>query len=201
VVGVGSRVSWQAVLAGAVVAMATFVTLWLLALAIGLSTVDQMRGRTFAVSAAVVSGLILLASLFLGGYVASRTTAGERPVEAAAYGVLVWGAMLLLFAGGVGFALPGAAVMAVPMADVSADRVKQELRLTDQQAERYAAIARESRGLAEQTTPQAAAWWAFGSVALSLIAAIAGGLTGCGPRLVAVREPERPTPVVVPRPA
>ena len=79
-----------------VVGLSLYVLLHLLALAIGLSTVDQLNARTFAVTAAIVSVFILLASVFLGGFVASRATVGEQPSEAMGYGVLVWGTMLLV---------------------------------------------------------------------------------------------------------
>jgi hypothetical protein len=203
-VSVGSRVSWAAVLAGAAVALAAFFALSLLALAIGLSVSDRVSDRTASVGAAILSAAILFVSLFYGGYVASRVTAGERPIEGVIYGVLVWGAMLLFLALGVRLGYPVAAREFGPnAAPVSADRVKQELGLNDQQAERYAILVGEPRGLAAEVSRRDAAWWTFAGVALSLLSAMAGGWFGTGAQVVLRRTDDntRVVPAVEPRPA
>lgn len=202
---VGTRVRWGAVMAGVVVALALYIMLSLLAVAVGLSTVDHMRGRTFGVAAAVIAGVILLGAMFLGGFIASRYTVGEERAEGATYGILVWGATLLLLTlGGVGTGLGavGATRDSGPYADrtVSAERMKQEYGWTDEQAQKYAAMTREARAAADQASPQAVAWWTFAGVALSLLAAIGGGLAGSGPEVATWRFRET-RPVVVPRPA
>ncbi|HEY1188839.1 MAG TPA: DUF2188 domain-containing protein [Gemmata sp.] len=187
---VGTRVRWSAVLAGAVVGLSLYALLSLLTLAAGLSTVDHMSGRSFAVTAAVVSAVVLLASVFIGGFVASKATVGEQPSEAMVYGVLVWGTMLLVMLGGglgLGFGAyaglrPGAA--SAPAGAADPDRLTRELSLTDRQAERYAGMAGQDRVAPAQVSPEAVAWWTFAGAALSLVAAIAGGLVGAGPEMV-----------------
>ncbi len=192
VMSVGTRVSWGAVLAGVVVALAVYVTLNLLAFAIGLSTIDQMGIRTFAVSAAIVSTLCLLASLFLGGFVASTSTVGEERSEAMTYGVLVWATMLLLLLAtgtglGVGFFAGARDMGRSGDPGVSAESLKQELNLTDQQAERYATVLQRGQGLPGKVSPVGLAWWTFGGVVLSILAAVGGSLAGAGPELVLKR--------------
>jgi hypothetical protein len=205
VVGVGSRVSWGAVAAGAVSAGAAYITLSLLALALGLTISDQMWGRNFTVAAVAISGLILLLSLFLGGYVASAATAGEQPREAGFYGVLVWAVMfLVLLTGGLGFGfghLSGIRQLAPASGPtVSAERLKEELGLSEQQAQHYRELTQAAA--APELSARDAAWWAFGGVALSLAAAIAGGWLGAGPELALRRTAEaRPAVTVAPRPA
>jgi len=208
VMSVGSRVSWEAVLAGAVIAMAAYLTLTLFAVAVGLSTRDWIGTKTFNISAAAIAALILLFSMFLGGFVASRATAGERPGEGASYGVLVWGTtFLLLVLGGLGFGvghLSGLRDIG-PSADVTVGtaRAQQELGLTDQQADKYAAMVRESREVTV-TDPAKAAWWVFVSVLVSMLSAIAGGFVGAGPALSLRRAPAAvvaENTAVVPRPA
>jgi hypothetical protein len=187
--GVRTRVRWEAVLAGAVVALAAFFALTLLALAITSSVSDGVPDRTTAITTAVLSAAILFASLFYGGYIASRLTAGERPMEGIIYGVLVWGATLLLLGvgarAGVGAAAsavgPGRATVVAPSAAPSADTLKRELALNDQQAAKYAALTGESRGV--DVSPRSAAWWAFLGVVLSLLSAMAGGWFGTGAQL------------------
>jgi Uncharacterized protein conserved in bacteria (DUF2188) len=197
-VGVGSRVSWGAVLAGVVVAVTTYFTLSFLVLAIGLSTMDRLSDRNFNITTAAVSAVILLVSMFVGGLVASRATAGENPVEGAAYGALVWGtSFILLAAGGLSFASSGLRALGPTAALPDAQRVRQDLGLTAQQAERYDVLARDAR-----TSPDAEklAWWTFAGVAFSLMSAIGGGIAGAGPEL-SIRARREPAAVIVPHPA
>jgi hypothetical protein len=199
---VGSRVSWGAVLAGAVIALATYIVLTLLALAIGLSAGDRGQAEGSRVAAAVTAAVILLIGMFVGGYIASRATAGEQPAEAAAYGVLVWGAtLLLLLAAGMGSALGFVRGMARGDAVANAQQMQQRLNLTEQQTQQYTAMLQEARGPGEGVSAQAAAWWSFAGVALSLLAAVGGGLLGAGPELVLRKFREDRGAVVAPRPA
>jgi hypothetical protein len=205
VLSVGSRVSWGAIVAGAAMAVAAYVTLTLLALAVGLSVAERQWGHGFTVAAAAISGLILMVSLFLGGFVASRATARERQLEAAIYGVLVWATVFSAFlAGGLslGFGYLGGVGQVARQAEVplAADRVKAELGLTDQQAQQYEAMTRNPEQAVAAKDATSAAWWAFTGVLVSLIAAVAGGLVGAGPELMLRRADDRPA-VVVPQPA
>lgn len=203
---VGTRVRWSAVLAGAVVGLSLYVLLNLLAFAVGLSTVDYMTGKTFAVTAAWVSAGILLVSVFLGGFIASRTTVGEQPSESMVYGVLVWGTMLLvMLAGGLGLgfgAYAGLRQGEAAAAGMDRDTVKRELNLTDQQADRYVVVTREAQRVPQRVSAEAVAWWTFAGAGLSLVAAIGGGLAGAGPSMV-MRDlrARRSVPVAVPQPA
>jgi len=186
---VGSRVSWAAVAAGVAVALAMYITLSLLAVAVGVSTIDQVGSQTFRIGAAIVSAVILLGSMFLGGYVVSRTTAGEQPGEAVAYGTIMWGTavMLLLTAGvstGTGY-LSGMREFGTPTTPaMDTAKMQRELNLTPAQADRYAAVTRDSQAAADRASPQAIAWWTFGGVALSLLSAMAGSYFGAGPEFV-----------------
>jgi len=204
---VGTRVRWGAVFAGAVVAMALYVMLSLLANAIGLTAIDSMTPRSFTITAAIIAAVILIATMFLGGFIASRFTVGEEPSEAMTYGVLVWGTLLLfLLVTGAGLGVGAFAGLKQAAPDTAAtgdvQAMKRELGLTDQQADKYQAYVQNVRATAERTNPATVAWWTFGGVALSLLAAVGGGLVGAGPEMFirAVREPRR-TAVVVPHPA
>jgi hypothetical protein len=187
VLGVDSRVSWEAVVAGAMVALAAYVTLSLFALALGLSISDQTWGRNFTVNAVTVSGLILVLSLFLGGYVASACTSGEQPREAGIYGVLVWGTVfVLLLIGGFGFGLghlSGLREISPANATVRTEQMKQDLGLTDQQVQKYETMVRDA-GTGLDVHTARAAWWATAGIAFSLLAAVVGGWLGGGPALV-----------------
>jgi hypothetical protein len=72
-----ARVSWGAIFAGAVVALATQLVLTLIGGAIGLATLSPATGRspsgtTLGVGAAIWLVISSLLSLFVGGYVAGR---------------------------------------------------------------------------------------------------------------------------------
>ena len=93
---VKSRVSWGAIAAGAMVALAVYFFLTLLGLAIGLEVasrrpVDQGLG----LGAGIYSIVTLLLSMFLGGWTTSRLAVGETKLEAVLYGVILWGVLFL----------------------------------------------------------------------------------------------------------
>lgn len=95
VLSVRSRVSWSAIAAGAMIALAVYFLLTLLGVAIGLE-VAVRREVSLGAGAAIYSIVALLLAMFLGGWAASRLAVGESKLEAVLYGVILWG---VLFAG------------------------------------------------------------------------------------------------------
>jgi hypothetical protein len=95
------RISWGAVLAGAAIVIAVHVSLSLLGLGIGLSTVDPAAGDTpraasFGIGAGiwwVVSNLI---ALVIGGYVAARLSGMPLRGDGIIHGLLTWAVTLLI---------------------------------------------------------------------------------------------------------
>ena len=95
------RISWGAVIAGAVIVLAVHIALSLLGLGIGLSTVDVAAGDTPQASSMgigagiwwVVSNLI---ALFIGGYVAARLSGIPVRGDGIIHGVLTWAVTLLV---------------------------------------------------------------------------------------------------------
>src|SRR5438270_743742 len=90
VMPVHSRISWSAIVAGSMLALAVAFLLTLLGSAIGLSVHDNVNGRNMAVGGVIWAVLVTAGSLFLGGFVASQMTTGEKKVEGLLYGLLVW---------------------------------------------------------------------------------------------------------------
>lgn len=132
VTGVRSRVSWQAIIAGSVVALAVYLVLTLLGSAIGLSVADRVDGRSIGIGAAVYAIVVTALALFSGGFVASQMTAGENKREGAMYGLFVWGivlaALMFLLAGGVkaGFsAMVGVATAGSAVSDTASRNFTQ----------------------------------------------------------------------------
>ena len=90
------RVSWGAVVAGVVIAVATQMVLSLLGAAIGLSTIDPMRYSspdvsTFGIGAGIWWGISSILSLFVGGWVAGHLAASPEKTDAILHGLLTWG--------------------------------------------------------------------------------------------------------------
>jgi hypothetical protein len=131
-VPVRSRISWGAIVAGSVLALALYFLLTLLGGAIGLSVSDRVDGQNIGTAAAIYAIAVTALCLFAGGFVAAQFTVGENKREAAVYGLLVWAmvfAMLLwLMATGVraGFnAMVGVATAGSSVANTAAQNTTQ----------------------------------------------------------------------------
>jgi hypothetical protein len=194
-VSVGSRVSWGAILAGAFIALTLCIFLTALGTAVGVTIFDNVRTDQLAVGAGIWSLVTLLVSLFVGGYVASRCTVGERKNEAMMYGVLVWavliGVMATAAAVGQNAYLNFSNYLAQTGTTLSQQRPVQFTPEQYQQAgvnaeaqRKLNEISVEADRIRQTTSPTTAAWWAFAGIGFSLFAAIGGALLGAGPELV-----------------
>jgi len=108
------RISWGAILAGTLIAVATGATLNLLGLAIGLTTVDATSGDTPSMASLGIAGSLWvlvtnLVGLALGGYAAARLSGNRDRGDAALHGAAVWATGYLVTALLVGSAVSGAA--------------------------------------------------------------------------------------------
>ncbi len=182
---VRSRVSWGAILAGAMVALAVFYLLSLLGAAIGISMTGTNWEERLGVGAVVWATLSVLIALFLGGWVASQLAVGENKLEAAIYGVILWGTvftvLLALSLNAVTLGFTGIVSLG------SNPEVLEAARGETPTPEKMATETRdEYRKRADDQTKRAA-WWAFGGILLSMIAAVGGAEAGAGPTLVLQR--------------
>jgi len=196
---VGSRVSIQAILAGMAVTVTVYLFFTLLCVAIGASTIDYIQSKTFAIGAAIVSLVSLLGALFVGGFVVSRMSTRETLSEAAIYGVLLWAALLFTMLL-TGMNLGGSFSQMTQVVRPAAAEVRATEQTPEERAQaekrREQVVARGEELLSEMN-PTVMAWWAFGGMVLSVLAAVGGSITGCGPELVFRRrthdEPQRRT--------
>jgi len=94
VVEVGSRVSWGAILAGAVMALATCFVLNLVGQAVGVSISHRTDATTLGTSAAVWAVITSMVGLFVGGWVTSQCVVGETKTESVVHGIIMWGVAL-----------------------------------------------------------------------------------------------------------
>jgi len=92
---VRSRVSWGAIAAGAMVAVAVYFLLTLLGIAVGLEVSARGGDVNLGAGAALWSILTLLLAMFLGGWATSRLAVGETKLEAILYGVILWGVLFI----------------------------------------------------------------------------------------------------------
>ena len=161
----GIRVSWGGIFGGVMVAVGLLLLLAALGVAVGITAVDRQATQlgTLGIGAAIWTGASLLLALFLGGLVASRLGATYDRTTSFFEGFLVWIVSLLLVAylaasgmswiAGDTFGMMGAAPdlsMSVPPDVV--------------------------QGIGPQAAK--AAWVTFGSLILSLGAALIGAMAG-----------------------
>ncbi len=115
------RVSWGAVFAGAVVAVAIGLMLNALGAGVGAMLVDATQRETpsagsFGIGAAIWLLVANLIGLGVGGYVASRLSGNADDTDGTLHGMAVWGTTFLISAILVGNLVAGAASMATSAA-------------------------------------------------------------------------------------
>lgn len=114
-----SRISWGAVVAGAVVAVATTILLSLLGAAMGAGSIHALDATANDLSnygtGAAIWGIINLAlSMAFGGYVTARLSGTHSHLDGELHGVTMWGIAVLLSAILLAQALSGLAGLVAP---------------------------------------------------------------------------------------
>jgi len=201
VMEVGSRVGWGAIIAGAVMALATSLVLTVLGTAVGLTASDSVDGSTLGMGAGIWAIVTTIVALFIGGWITSQCVVGETKTESIVHGIIMWGvtfAMLMYFAAsgissGFGAMMQVADVGATASQSASEDtwqQMAQAAGVSQEQIDEWASKAEATandpeaqRQAAEQTqeTATQAAWWTLGGLVLSIAAAVGGALLGAGP--------------------
>src|SRR5205809_8027832 len=160
-----ARISWGAIFAGAIIALATQLVLTLIGTAVGLATLNPATGQnptgtTFGIGAAVWLVISSLVSLFLGGYVAGRL---GGTFNGWLHGLATWATVTMLTilllttaAGGLIGTASGLANFAVSNSDrVSRTQlppaVQQQI---DQFTAQVSQSADQAATQAQQTTPE-----------------------------------------------
>ena len=100
-VAAGRRVSWGAIFAGVVLAVAVQLLLGILGTGIGLSMVDPVEGTTpgatgFGIGAGLYWLVTTVIALGAGGYAAARLSGVSERFDALVHGLVVWGVTLIL---------------------------------------------------------------------------------------------------------
>ncbi len=206
-VSVGTRISWGAICAGTLLALAVYFLLATLGSAVGLSISDRMNPTNLQTGAVIWAFLTTIVALFLGGLVTSQFTAGENKTEAVVSGIIMWALLftMLLVLGGAGIragfnAMQGMANSALTPAASSWETAAREAGVPADQIEEWRRRQGESSDKAvqgsrnQQEVLDAAtriSWYVFAGTWLSMLAAALGALVGAGPtfRLIAVHRP------------
>jgi hypothetical protein len=186
---VGSRVSWGAIFAGAMVALAIYLLLSVLGTAIGLSVSRDLNDDQLGVGAAIYAILVNLIALFAGGWVTSQCAVGENKLEAGVYGVILWGVvfsiLLWLMVSGVRMGFNAVINEASGGGSGSTPQITEEgLRTVGIDPTQQGGAAAGLRSAAQDPRTVQAAWWTFGGILLSMLAAIGGALAGSGSSLI-----------------
>ena len=177
------RLSWGAVFAGLVVALALQAVLMLLGTAIGLTAMDG-TDRGLGIGAGIWLILSVLVSLYVGGLVTGRLAGVLTRGDGALHGILVWGLStilaLYLLASGVSSILGGAVQLASSGAAATAGTMAQGGRgaqRMDSAARSMMDTVQASAGEVVSNTREGAArgaWFALLGLALSAGAAALG---------------------------
>ena len=96
-----TRLSWGAVFAGVVIAVAVQLVLGILGAGIGLTMVDPVEGTTpgaagFGIGAGICWLITTVIALGAGGYAAARVAGVHDRFDALVHGLVVWGVTLIL---------------------------------------------------------------------------------------------------------
>lgn len=96
-----TRLSWGAIFAGVVIAVAVQLVLGILGAGIGLTMVDPVEGTTpgatgFGIGAGLYWLITTIIALGAGGYAAARVAGVHERFDALVHGLVVWGVTLIL---------------------------------------------------------------------------------------------------------
>ena len=96
-----ARISWGAIFAGVVLAIAVQLVLGILGTGIGLTLVDPVEGTTpgaagFGIGAGLYWLITTIVALGVGGYAAARVAGAHDRFDGLVHGLVVWGVTLIL---------------------------------------------------------------------------------------------------------
>ncbi|MFL6116041.1 MAG: hypothetical protein ACJ786_32515 [Catenulispora sp.] len=177
---VRSRVSWGALLSGAMVAIAVLVLLSVLGAACELTAYNRSSSRQLETAGAIWAVVSTLIALFVGGYVTSQLAVGENRTEAGIYGIILWGVLftLLLMLATSGTQLGVSAMWGLHNNPAVSPTPANPAGVAQVPSPRDIDTSHVDRDTVR------AAWLSFIGVALSMLASVGGALAGCGPTLV-----------------
>jgi hypothetical protein len=189
------RISWGAIFAGTLVAIAVQLLLTLLGLAIGAWAINPAAGaegmQGIGIGAGIWALLSFIIALFSGGWVAGRMSGLGSKLDGLLEGIIVWGAVTVLtfflLTTTVGRILGGAAGLAGNMLPATAqeqmqnpqDTLRQmQAAIEDPQIQRDADETAKQVGESLARGTAAGSFWAFLALLLGAAAAAFAGRIG-----------------------
>jgi hypothetical protein len=205
------RISWGAIFAGTVTALAVQLLLTLLGVSIGAWAADPAAGLAgmegLGIGAAIWALVSFIIALFCGGWIAGRMSGLGNKLDGLLEGFLVWGAVtvftFMLLTTAVGGILGGAAGLAgqtVAAAGEQVDDPEQVVReygepvrerMEDPQARQEMEETVREVGEEVATVTAAASFWSFLALLLGAIAASLAGRLGSASGMREVAGPPR----------
>lgn len=166
-------ISWSAVIAGAVVAIALGAFLNLLGLAIGATAANPFRLTDAGAAGLTLGGglWIVFANAFalqVGAFVAARSARFPDHHRGALIGLTVWGLAFIVAVIGIGGGGGAGTLLTSAQTTIEATQDDDRVTATDMKAAADAA----------RKVTAALAWWGAASMALGAVGAVAGGYLG-----------------------
>jgi hypothetical protein len=175
-------IDWGAAIAGALVAITVGFGLAILGVAVGASALNPWDGASEQAQAWTIAGGLYLAfsnlvALQLGAFVAARAARWPDHHDGMLQGIVVWALAFAVAAAALGLGLGGLIVDGTGVREAAGAAVDAAQAATGEQT-----------GAAPQLTPAETdavqdaaamtAWWAFATLALGAVGAVAGGKLG-----------------------
>lgn len=174
-------IDWGAAIAGTVVAVAIGFGLLVLGVAIGATAMNPWQGASQQAPAWTIGGglwLIFsnLVALQVGAYVAVRAARWPDHHSGMLQGLLVWALAFTVAAGLLGFGVSG--ILAGSANAMTLDGVVDAAQAATGEATGSAARLSPGEVDAVQDATALTAWWAFATMVLGAVGAVAGGKLG-----------------------
>lgn len=161
------ELSWRSILAGVVSGLAIWVMLYTLGVAIGMTAIDPSAPNTLQTTGwfgGIWTLVAPIVALFIGGLVAGRGAGAVTRGEGALHGLVTWGLTILIGAWFVSNVVAGAVSIGTQLSQGMPNPGALGLDMSTQ----VQALDAAARFF----------WSLFGSIALAMLAALAGGALG-----------------------
>jgi hypothetical protein len=174
-------IDWGAAIAGTVVAIAVGFALLVLGVAVGATAMNPWQGASEQAPAWTIGGGLWtifsnLVALQVGAFVAVRSARWPDHHSGMLQGLLVWALAFTVAAGVLGFGVSGA--LLAHGQGLNPDAAVDAAQAATGEATRAAETLTPAETDAVQDATALTAWWAFATMVLGAVGAVAGGKLG-----------------------
>ncbi|MFT3725346.1 MAG: hypothetical protein QM773_17390 [Hyphomonadaceae bacterium] len=174
-------IDWGSAIAGTVVAVAIGFGLLVLGIAIGATAVNPWQGASEQAPVWTIGGGLWtifsnLVALQVGAFVAVRSARWPDHHSGMLQGLLVWALAFTVAATALGFGVTG--VLAAHAQAITPDALVDAAQAATGEATRSAEALTPAETDAVQDATALTAWWAFATMMLGAVGAVAGGKLG-----------------------